>query len=170
MTLDFIHTEEQKARSVVSDAKTFSWFHATRVKNWYSKLSKIDGMAHIGEYEASKDIMCSGVEKLVESGSSRKLSQVKYYLWELRFTDEAEFFPTLEADVEDESVDCYVEDVSTLYVNRWESPGSISVYTPVRSLTPVGMKVVTGSEIAKMDSIYFHDVTLPSGEDANLFG
>lgn len=143
----------------VTRPRNFTWFHGTTVEDWYNKLVSKNMNAHIGEEEASWDILCTyfGIDcDPIGSGYLRKFPKGKFFLWELEFASSTVFSGGLHEDTNDESL--YDADKASVYLNRFESPGSMSVYTPVRYLRPVGVHEVTPEEIVNCGSLYTHKI------------
>ena len=132
-------------------ARDLTWFHGTAVEDWSQEILTVfdqeeDGdednvlLVHIGTYSAAMERIAA----------DRPYSKGKpYYLYELRLTAEASVSDFI-ADDENNWPDSLFEAESgefagvnaVRYLNRWETPGSISLLVAANVLEVVGVTVV----------------------------
>lgn len=134
-------TSESEKFLDVETARTSTWFHATVRENWFEGINKKDGLlVHVG----------------MESTAQARISQLlyreggEYYMWEIRLKETAQVnadilddkneWPELVGDHFNDDYKGYSDDFeATRYVNRWETPGALSLLVQAGALEVVGM-------------------------------
>lgn len=134
-------TAESEKFLDVETARTSTWFHATARENWFEGINSKDGLlVHIG----------------MKSTAEARISQLlhreggDYYLWEIRLKETAQVnsdilddkneWPELVGDHFNDDYAGYSDDYeATRYVNRWETPGALSLLIQAGALEVVGM-------------------------------
>lgn len=144
--LVIVPTDSATARMKDSPSK-FRWFHATQVPDWYHAVVSAGVSVHVGEYEASRDIALAEWYKNDEADP--------FWLYEVEVDPSAPVASRVYRDMN--SDDVFRQGMVCRYVNRWESPGCLSLYLPARFL-----KVVSICELVKTDdmkdSLYLVDM------------
>lgn len=148
VAVGFISGAEQ--RSTEDGAKSHDWFHATTVDNWFEKATELNLDVHIGQQGAAFDRLRQ-VNELVENYDEFTVMN----LWTVRVSRVAKIHRELQNDVED-SWDS-TKGVSSIYMNRWESPGSVSLYVPASVLSVVSHRLVTQKELDSTNSLFSHE-------------
>lgn len=126
------------------------WYHATYVEDWFNKVSTGHGMKretgdflyiHVGNENASRDLADSKYFTHPEDGE-------KIVLYQLKVKADAVLAPSIFNDIETwwdySSVTAETRTAiggdAARYLNRWESPGSISLLVDARMLEMVGVE------------------------------
>lgn len=122
-----------------------TWFHATTRENWFEDInSEVEPLiVHIG---LKSTAMARASDILATSGGT-------YYLWEVRLAKTAKVNPNILDDNNhwpifvgemDDKYDGYSDDYEvTRYLNRWETPGALSLLVQAGALEVVRMTVHT---------------------------
>lgn len=130
--------------------KATTWYHATYVEDWFEKVSTGHGMKreagdflyiHVGSQEASRDLAESKYFNHPEPDERIMLHQLKVK------TDAVLAHPILN-DIETwwdyssvtEETRKVIGGDAVRYLNRWESPGSISLLVDARQLELVSVE------------------------------
>jgi hypothetical protein len=107
-----------------------TWYHATYMENWMGTVLTNDHcylpILHIGTRQSALD---------------RAKHQGYSYLYSIKVDEDATINPTVVDDATD-GWDEYAEDYQygiTRYVNRWESPGSISLLANPLAITVISV-------------------------------
>lgn len=126
------------------EAERTIWFHATYVDDWFEKISTGHGMegesgdflyVHVGSEAAARDIASDKYFNNFEEFESLSLYQVRLKSGALvssRIVNDDETWRDF-GSVTEESAVAIGGDV-VRYLNRWESPGSISLLVDARQL------------------------------------
>lgn len=127
-----------------SNALSVSWFHATCVEDWFEKVTTGQGMekeageflyVHVGTESASREIAEDKYFRNPREGE-------RIFLYELHLSSGALLSPSLLNDgetwwdfssVTERTAEALGGD-AVRYLNRWESPGSISLLVDARQL------------------------------------
>lgn len=119
--------------------KEQTWFHGTTVDNWAAEIAAVDVFIHAGTNHAA-------LERLEISGA---FSDAPQYVYELRIKPETKIdsnvywddnkFPEI---LDHRTASTINKSKIALYVNQWESPGSVSIIESFHQFEVVGMKEV----------------------------
>jgi hypothetical protein len=133
------------------------WYHATYVEDWFEKVSTGHGMKreagdflyiHVGNEDASRDLADSKYFTHPRDGE-------KIMLYRLKVKVDAVLAPSIFNDIETwwdyssvtvETKNAIGGDVAR-YLNRWESPGSISLLIDARMLEMASVEELRDSKV-----------------------
>lgn len=127
-------------------AKRASWFHATDVPNWQEAVSSAQIFVHVGTYEAA-------MERAAVSYSNSG----ECYLWEVTLKPEAVLTDDV---VEDNNIwptnvnECIKDHFggdAQRYLNKYESPGSVSMLLDPSLLNVVEVTTMSPADYAAYD-------------------
>lgn len=149
VALGFVHGA--KVRSTVNGAKSRIWWHATLVDDWFNKVKDSNSDVHIGQKSAAFDRLKCLIDGETEDIECHE-EFTGFHVWTVAFDEDASFVEGLQED----AISSWDEThgLSVIYLNRWESPGSVSVHAPVSSLRAVSHRMVTKSELYSHPSLY----------------
>jgi hypothetical protein len=136
----------------VENVRKTSWFHATCVDDWFEKVSSGHGMEketgdflyiHVGSEEAARDIAEDKYFRNPRDGE-------RISLYELRLVTDLALSPLILNDGETwwdyssvtAETRAAVGGDAARYLNRWESPGSISLLIDARKLELVSVREI----------------------------
>jgi hypothetical protein len=132
------------------------WFHITADPDWPTTVTAADVFVHVGVEDAAFDRMLSFV------GTRHNPAQAAeaLYLYELELAPDTRFARAIAVDTNEDYSDLRAGEQShdaQRYLNRWESPGSISLVVSPHKLRVVGRRLVEPQEAYARDSIYNED-------------
>lgn len=122
-------------------SRTSTWFHATTRENWFEGINESeDLLVHVGMKSTAEARIA---QLLREDGGD-------YYLWEIRLKETAQVngailddkneWPSRIGDHFNDDYAGYSSDYeATRYVNRWETPGALSLLVQAGALEVVEM-------------------------------
>lgn len=126
-----------------------TWYHATVIPNWHEAVSEASVYVHAGSREAALE---RATHEFFPLG--KKVTDRTIYLWELSINSDAVITDDVLNDdnkwpskVSDCSREHLGGDVQR-YLNRWESPGSISLLANPKAFNPVSVKKVSSTDCA----------------------
>lgn len=127
----------------VEAARGAVWYHATLVKDWHNVVVAAGASVHVGEEAAAWE---TAVSELIWSSAE------SIYLWEVEVQRSAAFAPLMVDDVDDDAV--FTRGAASLYMNRYEAPGSAALFIPASELQPLSVRVVPRWEVLARPSLY----------------
>lgn len=124
-------------------AETFTWHHATLVPDWLSTVQNLDLHVHVGEAVTAREM---AVWEVLENNAEY------IYLWKVKVKPTSSVHPDVFFDADEE--DTFPKNVCSLYLNRYEAPGSTSLFLPAVMLEAVKSEVVSRDELLSTPSFF----------------
>jgi hypothetical protein len=137
------------------------WYHATYVEDWFEKVSTGHGMKreagdflyiHVGNEDASRDLADSKY-------FTHPVEDERIMLYQLKVKTDAELADHIFSDIETwwdyssvtEETRKAIGGDAVRYLNRWESPGSISLLVDARQLELVSVEQLHDRKVLSPD-------------------
>lgn len=131
-------------------AKDAIWYHATVVPNWHEAVSEAGVYVHAGSRAAALE---RAADKFFPYG--QKITDRTIYLWKLSINSDAVVASDILSDENQWPTwvtGCTQKHLGgdvQRYLNRWESPGSISVLADPRAFNVISVKEVRDKDCAR---------------------
>lgn len=148
--LVIVPTDSAVERMRVSPS-SFRWYHATQVPDWHNTVVMAGASVHVGEHTTSRDIALAAWYHEKEPQP--------FWMYEVEIDPEAPVSPRVYRDMNDDMI--FPPDAVCRYVNRWESPGSLSLYLPAKFVKVVEVHKFFPEDVVG-ESLYTIDLGLVS--------